>query len=1609
MTLRIRPFVVSFGLALSALTCSSDSLTLPEEGLPAALVIVSGNGQTAPVTAPLPDSLVVRVTDSESRPVEGVKVAFTPTLGGGDAAPDTGLTNADGRAGTRWVLGSVAGDQRIQAKVVGNTASGALTQNFDATALAAAADTIYAVRGNGQSAGVGAPLRDSLVVRVADQYGNAVSGTTVNWAVAGGGTVSPSSSTTGAAGTAATAWTLGATPGVATVTATSSPGGLSGSPVTFTATAVIGSAGMLAITTQPSANATSSVAFSVAPVVQLQDLLGNAVSTAGVGISVSIASGPGGTLIGSTIALTNSSGRATFTGLGITGPVGVYTMHFSGTSLTGVTSSGVTLSAGAPVRVDVLTQPTTVQSGVVFPVTPTVQVLDAAGNPAGGAGRTISVASNSGTAVLSGTVSQSTDASGLATFPGLALTGPEGPNTLQFSSPSLASDLTTAITVVAGSPSKLAFIVPPSNVVAGASITPGVQVEVQDGAGNRVTNSTISITLSIASNPGASTLSGTATRSAVAGVATFPGLSLDKAGSGYTLAANATGASTATSAGFTVSPGAPAALKFGVQPAGTAVNAPITPPVTVLIQDALGNLTTSTAAVSVAFGANPGGATLNGTTSLSAVSGVATFSTLSVSQAGSGYTLVATSAGLASATSATFNTGSAGSVTTITGDAPDPSVVGQNVAVTFTVTSGGGTPTGNVTVSDLTTSCVATVAVGSCTLAFPDAGVRTLIATYDGDGNIAGSASAGVSHTVNKAGTTTVLNSHTPNPSPRGSAVSVTWTVSVTAPGAGTPTGDVTVGDGVNTCTAAVASGGCLLTLNTVGVRSLTAAYAGDVDFLGSASTPVSHTVEKAATTTSITSDLSTPSVVGQPVTVAFQVTSGGGTPAGTVTVSDGVISCNATVAVGNCPLTFTTAGPRSITATYAGNADFLTSASAPTAHGVNKAATTTGINTHTPNPSSLGAAVAVTWAVGVTAPGAGTPTGNVTVSDGVDDCTAAVGAGGCSVTLTTAGARSLTAVYAGDADFAGSTSPSVNHTVSLAATTTTITADTPDPSTVGQTVPVTFTVTAAVGTPTGNVTVSDGVGTQCVGTVAAGTCNLIFATAGPRNLVASYAGDVAFAASASAAVAHTVTPATTTTTIVSDLPDPSVFGEPVTVSFTVVSTGGTPTGNVTVSGGGTSCVATVAAGSCEMTFPAIGSKTLTANYPGDGNFTGSTSGSVGHTVNQASTTTAIADHTPEPSAVGAPVTVTWTVSPTAPGAGTPGGTVTVGDGVNTCNAAVSVGGCDITLTTVGSRPLTATYSGDASFTGSASSVVNHTVSLAASTTGLTSSVNPSTFGQSVTFTATVTGSGDTPTGTVQFKDDATNLGGPVALNGSGVATLGTSALSVASHPITAVYSGDGTYSTSTSSIVNQVVDAAATTTTISTDLSVATVVNESYTVDFSVTSAGGIPTGNVTVTDGSGQSCGPVALSGGAGSCSLTSLTAGTKTVVATYTATTDFEGSESGGTSHPVNPFGTATALQFQVQPTTTLAGATITPAVEVRVVDAFGNIVTNAATPIGLAIGTNPGAGILTGGGAVAPVSGVASFGALSIDVVGAGYTLTADDGALPQALSTPFDIN
>jgi Ca2+-binding RTX toxin-like protein len=198
---------------------------------------------------------------------------------------------------------------------------------------------------------------------------------------------------------------------------------------------------------------------------------------------------------------------------------------------------------------------------------------------------------------------------------------------------------------------------------------------------------------------------------------------------------------------------------------------------------------------------------------------------------------------------------------------------------------------------------------------------------------------------------------------------------------------------------------------------------------------PVSHILSITSTidtTTSITSDASDPSVVGQSVTVQYSVApvSGSGTPTGNVTVSDGTVSCTGTVAAGQCSLTFTGAGAKSLTASYNGDSNFNPSTSAPEPHQVNPADTTTTITSDSPDPSLVGQSVTVQYSVAATSPGDGIPTGNVTVSDGTISCTGTVAAGQCSLTFTSAGDKSLTASYNGDSNFNPSTSAPETHTV---------------------------------------------------------------------------------------------------------------------------------------------------------------------------------------------------------------------------------------------------------------------------------------------------------------------------------------------------------------------------------------------------------------------------------------------------------------------------------------------------------------------------------------------------------------------------------------------------
>jgi hypothetical protein len=267
-----------------------------------------------------------------------------------------------------------------------------------------------------------------------------------------------------------------------------------------------------------------------------------------------------------------------------------------------------------------------------------------------------------------------------------------------------------------------------------------------------------------------------------------------------------------------------------------------------------------------------------------------------------------------------------------------------------------------------------------------------------------------------------------------------------------------------------------------------------------------------------------------------------------------------------------------------------------------------------------------------------------------------------------------------------------------------------------------------------------------------------------------------------------------------------------VTFTATVTGSGGTPTGTVTFKDGATT-LGTVPLSGTSAAFTtsslAAGSHSITATYSGDANFGASTSPTLTQVVNQAgvtATTTTLASSV-NPSNVGQSVTFTATVAPSG-GAGTPTGTVTFTDGAITLGTGTLSGG-QATFTTpslsAGNHTITASYGGDASFSVSTSPALTQVVNQgAATTTTLASSVNPSNVGQAVTFTATVTSSAGTPTGTVTFKDGATVIG--TATLSAGAAAFTTSSLTLGTHTITASYGGAAGFAVSTSPALTQTV-----------------------------------------------------------------------------------------------------------------------------------------------------------------------------------------------------------
>jgi sugar lactone lactonase YvrE len=474
------------------------------------------------------------------------------------------------------------------------------------------------------------------------------------------------------------------------------------------------------------------------------------------------------------------------------------------------------------------------------------------------------------------------------------------------------------------------------------------------------------------------------------------------------------------------------------------------------------------------------------------------------------------------------------------------------------------------------------------------------------------------------------------------------------------------------------------------------------------------------------------------------------------------------------------------------------------------------------------------------------------------------------------------------------------------------------NPSLSGQSVTFTATVTNTDNsTPTGTVTFLDGTTTLGTGTLASGSASFSTSalTDGSHSITASYGGDSQNATSVSAILTQVVKDkqAPTTTTLASNTNN-SPAGSPITFTATVNivtadSGNGNITGTVSIEQGtnvlGTATInagtATPSSGvaTVNLTDLPVGTDSIIAVYNGNSNYAGSTSSPITQTVISATTQTVISTAA-DPALAGAPLTLTATVSGNG---GTPTGNVNFLDGTTSLGSAPLNAQGVATLSvpgkfwTVGNHSLTAIYNGDVNDSASTSQPLPEVINIAPTATALVSSLNPAGLGATITFNATVTSQGGTPTGTVQFFDGSNPLGtGSLTTlsSTSAGASFAISTLTLGAHAITAIYSGDALDATSTSTAVAENIQADTIGVTLTATANPA-VYGAPLTLTAQVNGTGATPTGTVNLLDGSTTIATLPVTASGTIAFVNPSLSIGAHTLTAAYSGDTNHSASNS------------------------------------------------------------------------------------------------------------------
>jgi hypothetical protein len=871
----------------------------------------------------------------------------------------------------------------------------------------------------------------------------------------------------------------------------------------------------------------------------------------------------------------------------------------------------------------------------------------------------------------------------------------------------------------------------------------------------------------------------------------------------------------------------------------------------------------------------------------------------------------------------------------------NPSALGASVVFTATVSGGSVPATGTVVFFNgqvqICSVALNSNAVALCTTSSLILGQHSITASYSGDANNEANTSPVLTQVVKLAVTLTL--SASPNPS----VVSAAVVLSATATSTGTPTGMVTYYDGTTVLGTAYVTGSGVASFTTyqlaVGTHSLSAQYAGDPSNESATSNTVTDIVQQATSLTTLASSNAT-TTVGLPVTFTATVVSlNGPAPTGSVQFTDGttVLGTVNLTGSGTAALTLSSLAPGShkIVANYSGDTNNASSVSSTLTETILQIGTTITATSNA-NPVSAGGALQLTAYV-VMASGA-TADGPITGTVGFTDGSYALGyaavdnTGHATISINTlsVGTHAIVATYAGNTNYASSTSSALSQGVQSTPTTTTISSSA-SPTLAGKPVTFTITVTSSTAIPTGSVVILNGAATLGQATLnAQGVATFVTSslTVGTHTISASYGGDSNYLASTSTSIQQIVNLATTSLTLAGPTA-PINAGVAFTATATLSTTGVAPTGALTLLDGSNSIGTLTVTGAGSFAFTnstlSVGTHTLTVSYAGDSNNSPSTSNPITVIVQLAPTVTSLVSSA-NPGVLGQSITLSSSVTSVSPNAT---GTISFEDGGVIIGSAPLVSGTATFATSslsFGAHSLTAVYSGDANHAASTSALVTEQI-VQAATAALSSSVNPSVSGQNVVFTAKLGGVGSlVPTGNVILSDGATTLA-TVALDATGAATYATSALAVGSHTITLAYAGDKNYGAA-SATLTQTVQNASTQIALTASANPATY-GTPLSLSATITSNGSIATGSVSFTDGTTPIGSSVLNATGVATLTLSTLSPGPHSIVANYAG--DGKAAASSSTPLALSVEQKATlALSSNANPAQTLSPVIFTVAI-------------------------------------------------------------------------------